>query len=118
MAQGTLSQPGGGGSKARERKAKLRKQKEEEDAEESDSEKAGGNPSGDQDDSAVETSVSEESDDSQGVTPALENDKWIIAGDGIIRIHNEPRTTLYTPSADECPIPLEYWKLFDRIPLE
>ena len=37
-----------------------------------------------------------------------EDDVWLVNAELITRVHQRPRRTLYTPTEEECPIPLQY----------
>ena len=39
-------------------------------------------------------------------------DEWFMTGDALIRRHYNPRTALFVPTADDCPIPLKYLDIF------
>ena len=49
-------------------------------------------------------------DEPQGVIN--EPDTWHIVGDALVRKHNTPRTALYVPSPEDCPLPLKYIDIF------
>ena len=79
-----------------ERKAKLKRQKETQEEDEVDSDGT--------DVPGPEDALS----DAESANSEIEGDKWIVAGNNLIRIHNKPRSALFVPKEDECPIPLRY----------
>ena len=79
LAEGTISQPGAGGSRTRARKAKLRRQKEE--AEEENL--------AERESSADEGSVADEAGGNS--EPDQSKDSWIFSGNTLIRVHDSPR---------------------------
>ena len=50
-------------------------------------------------------------EDSDAEEEEYEPDRWMLRGDTLTRIHNVPRTKMFTPedrTIDPCPIPLKY----------
>ena len=76
------------------------------DAEEDDKEKA---PSEGDQASDADTEASEESKFLPG--------KWLLTRDVLIRVHNKPRLTLFTPNEDKddpCPLPVRWLDIMRR----
>ena len=46
--------------------------------------------------------------------PASQKDFWTCSSDVLTRHHREPRTTLFAPKAEPCPLPLEYLDVLRR----
>ena len=58
-----------------------------------------------------------ESDDESTVSEQVIKDTWQLTEEVLIRVHNTPRTKLFTPSSDPedaCPIPIEYLDIMRR----